>query len=75
VHILSADPARYQVGFGISVVAGPGFLVTEVSCGCRKRYYLDLHSLMTQAVAAVRDKGRRAGRVHAPPLPADLPEG
>lgn len=48
VSILSADPVRYQAGFGISVVAGPGFLVTAVSCGFRKRYYLDLHSLITR---------------------------
>jgi hypothetical protein len=39
VRIVSADPVRYQTGFGISVMAGPGFLVTVVSCGCRKRYY------------------------------------
>ena len=74
VSILSADPVRYQTGFGISVVAGPGFLVTEVSCGCRKRYYLDLHSLITQAVAGAHGTGGRRGRVHVPPLPPDLPE-
>ena len=49
------------------MVAGPEFLVTEVSCGCRQRYYLDLHSLITQA-AAPRRPGER-GRVHVPPLP------
>ena len=65
---------RYQTGFGISLAAGPGFLVTEVSCGCRQRYYLALHSLITQAVAAARGPGGRGGRVHVPPLPADLPE-
>jgi hypothetical protein len=74
VSILSADPVRYQTGFGISVVAGRGFLVTEVSCGCRKRYYLDLHSLITRAVAATHGAGGRRGRVHVPPLPPDLPE-
>ena len=35
VRVLSAAPVRYQTGFGITVVAGPEFLVTEVSCGCR----------------------------------------
>jgi hypothetical protein len=74
VSILSADPVRYQTGFGISVVGGPGFLVTEVSCGCRKRYYLDLHSLITQAIAIAHGTGDRRGRVHVPPLPPDLPE-
>ena len=28
------------------MVAGLEFLVTEVSCGCRLPYYLDLHSLI-----------------------------
>jgi hypothetical protein len=74
VSVLSADPLRYQTGFGISVVGGPGFLVTEVSCGCRQRYYLDLHSLITEAVAAARGPGDRRGRAHVPPLPPDLPE-
>ena len=74
MSILSADPVRYQTGFGISVVAGPGFLITEVSCGCRKRYYLDLHSLITQAAAAAHGTGGGRGRVHVPPLAPDLPE-
>jgi hypothetical protein len=74
ISILSADPVRYQTGFGISVAAGPEFLVTEVSCGCRQRYYLDLHSLITQAVAAAHGTGGRRGRVHVPPLSPDLPE-
>jgi hypothetical protein len=70
ISVLSADPVRYQTGFGISAVGGPGFLVTEVSCGCRQRYYLDLHSLITQAVTMTHGPG---GRVHVPPLPPDLP--
>jgi hypothetical protein len=74
VSVLSADPVRYQTGFGITVVGGPGFLVTEVSCGCRQRYYLDLHSLITQAIAGARGTRDRRGRVHVPPLPPDLPE-
>jgi hypothetical protein len=74
VNVLSSDPARYQTGFGISVIGGPGFLVTEVSCGCRQRYYLDLHSLITEAVAASPGARGRRGRVHVPPLPSDLPE-
>jgi hypothetical protein len=74
VSVLSANPVRYQTGFGITVVGGPGFLVTEVSCGCRRRYYLDLHSLITEAVAAVHVEDDRRGRVHVPPLPPDLPE-
>ena len=60
VRVLSADPLRYQTGFGITVVAGPEFLVTEVSCGCQQRFYLDLHSLITQAAAP-----RRAVRASA----------
>lgn len=60
VSVLSADPARYQTGFGITVIGGPGFLVTEVSCGCRQWYYLDLHSLITQAVAGARGPGEQA---------------
>jgi hypothetical protein len=79
VSVLSADPLRCQTGFGspwfgISVVGGPGFLVTEVSCGCRQRYYLDLDSLISQAVAAGHGLGSRRGRVHVPPQPPDLPE-
>ena len=74
ISVLSANPVRYQTGFGISVAAGPGFLVTEVSCGCRQRYYLNLHSLITQAVAAARGPGGCHGRVHVPPLQPDLPE-
>jgi hypothetical protein len=74
VSVLSADPVRYQTGFGITVVGGPGFLVTEVSCGCRQRYYLDLHSLITQAIAGARGTRDRRGRVHVPPLPPVLPE-
>lgn len=74
VRVLSVDPVRYRTGFEITVVGSPGFLVTEVSCGCRRRYYLDLHSLITLAVAAVREPGGRHDRVHVPPLPADLPE-
>jgi hypothetical protein len=52
----------------------PAFLVTEVSCECRQRYYLHLHSLITQAVATTRGPGGRRDRVHVPPLPPDLPE-
>jgi hypothetical protein len=74
VSVLSADPVRYQTGFGITVIGGAGFLVTEVSCGCRQRYYLDLHSLITQAVTATHGPCGRRGRVHVPPLPPDLPE-
>jgi hypothetical protein len=73
VRVLSADPLRYQTGFSISVVAGPEFLVTEVSCGCRQQYYLDLHSLIAQA-ATPRGPGGLRGRVHVPPLPTDMPE-
>ena len=72
VRVWSAAPVRYQTGFGITVLAGPQFLVTKVSCGCRQRYYLDLHSLIARA-AAPRRPGER-GRVHVPPLPTDLPE-
>ena len=42
------------------MVAGPQFLVTEVSCGCRQQYYLDLHSLIAQA-AAPRVRAGAAG--------------
>ena len=55
----------------MSVVSGPGFLVTEVSCGCRRHFYLDLHSLILQATAA--PPGSPAARAHVPPLPPDLP--
>ena len=33
VRVWSAAPVRYQTGFGITVLAGPQFLVTKVSCG------------------------------------------
>jgi hypothetical protein len=72
VRVWSAAPVRYQTGFGITVLAGPQFLVTKVSCGCRQQYYLDLHSLIARA-AAPRRPGER-GRAHVPPLPTDLPE-
>jgi hypothetical protein len=74
VSVVSADPVRYQTGFGITVIGGSGFPVTEVSCGCRQRYYLDLHSLIAQAVAATCGTGQRRTRVHVPPLAPDLPE-
>jgi len=71
VDIDPASPGRYQAGWGMSMVSGPGFLVTEVSCGCRRHFYLDLHSLILQATAA--PPGGPAARAHVPPLPPDLP--
>ena len=60
----------------MSMVCGHRFLVTEVSCGCRRHFYLDLHSLILAAVNAMASRARRAHRVrkHVPPLPPDLPE-
>jgi hypothetical protein len=55
----------------MSVVSGSGFLVTEVSCGCRRHFYLDLHSLILRATAA--PPGGPAAWAHVPPLPLDLP--
>jgi hypothetical protein len=71
VGIDPASPGRYQAGWGMSVVSGSGFLVTEVSCGCRRHFYLDLHSLIMQATAA--PPGGSAARAHVPPLTPDLP--
>ncbi|MGI8452042.1 MAG: hypothetical protein ACR2MP_33640 [Streptosporangiaceae bacterium] len=71
VDIDPASPSRCQAGWGMSVVGGCRFLVTEVSCGCRRHFYLDLHSLIVQAAAA--PPGGPAGRAHVPPLPPDLP--
>lgn len=73
------DPANtdwYEVtDLAMSVVGGPRFLVTEVSCGCRRHFYLDLHSLIL-AANATASRPHRAQRVrkHVPPLPPDLPE-
>lgn len=60
----------------MSVASGYRFLVTEVSCGCRRHFYLDLHSLILAAagVAGARRKGAALMKKHVPPLPADLPE-
>lgn len=38
VRVVSPDPVRYQTGFGISVIGRPGFLVSEVTCRCQRRY-------------------------------------
>jgi hypothetical protein len=55
----------------LSVVSGSGFLVTEGPCGCRRHFYLDLHSLIMQATAA--PPGGPAARAHVPPLPPAFP--
>lgn len=73
MHV-ETDPSalgRYQTGWGMSVVAGPSFLVTEVSCGCRRQFYLDLHSLVLRATTTP-PRGRKASN-HVPPLPPDVP--
>ena len=64
VSVLPADPVRYQTGFGISAVGGPGFLVTEVSCGCRQRLWapeIESPHLAVQPVCFVFFLGFLAG--------------
>jgi hypothetical protein len=69
-------PGRWSYGltrpFAMSIVSGPNFTVTEVSCGCRRQYYLDVYALTKTTI------GRRKAEtqpVHVPLLPPDLPEG
>ncbi|MGN9889823.1 hypothetical protein [Micromonospora sp. L31] len=57
--------------FAISLVSGPGFTVSEVSCGCRRQYYLDIHALIMASVGLTTVE---APPVHVAPLPPDLPE-
>lgn len=58
----------------MSVVGGYRFLVTEVSCGCRRHFYLDLHSLILAAANATGARARGAQRVrrHVPALAPGL---
>jgi hypothetical protein len=63
---------RYAIKRPTSMVGGKDFLVTEVSCGCRRAFYLDLHTLIRQAAMALR--GDQHGSKHVPALPFDLPE-
>ena len=79
LHVESdpTSPDDYRINTPtMSVVSGYRFLVTEVSCGCRRHFYLDLDSLILAAagVAGARRKGAPLMRKHVPPLPSDLPE-
>jgi len=57
--------------FAMSLVCGPDFAVTEVSCGCRRHYYLDIHTLVKVCIG----QGVPVGRpVQVAPLPPDLPQ-
>ena len=57
-----SNPGCYQTDWGMSVVSGHNFLVTEVSCGCRRPFYLDFHSIILAATAISR-RGLRDPRI------------
>jgi hypothetical protein len=63
---------RFARPFAMSMVVGDGFAVTEVSCGCRRQYYLDIHSLVKHSLQSPSASQRSV--IHVPPLPPDLPE-
>ena len=55
--------------FAMSMISGPGFAVSEVSCGCRRQYYLNIRALV---MASVGHTTVAATPVHVAPLPPDL---
>ncbi|GAA3348611.1 hypothetical protein GCM10020358_67700 [Amorphoplanes nipponensis] len=63
---------RFTRPFAMSMVAGNGFAVTEVSCGCRRPYYMDIHSLVKHSLQS--PPSNQQSVIHVPPLPPDLPE-
>ncbi|MFD6713648.1 hypothetical protein ACFWDB_07130 [Micromonospora chalcea] len=75
MKIEPVGPGRWSYGltrpFAMSIVSGPNFTVTEVSCGCRRQYYLDVYAL---AKASIGRKKVETPPVHVPLQPPDLPE-
>jgi len=63
---------KFARPFAMSMVVGDGFAVTEVSCGCRRQYYLDIHSLIKHSLQPSSANQRSV--IHVPPFPPDLPE-
>jgi hypothetical protein len=58
----------------MTMIGGGGSLVTEVSCGCRRHFYLDLHSIILLAAENAARAGDTQGATrHVPPLPPDVP--
>lgn len=57
--------------FAMPMVTGPNFTVSEVSCGCRRQYYLDIHALVMESIGRTKTGAQPA---HVAPLPPDLPE-
>lgn len=55
--------------FPMSMISGPGFAVSEVSCGCRRQYYLDIRALV---MASLGHTTVDATPVHVAPLPPEL---
>ena len=76
IEIDLSDPNGYCITDPtMLLIGGGGFLVTEVSCGCRRRFCLDLHSLiLLGAENAARGRAEASARKHVPPLPPDAPE-
>ena len=62
---------KFAWPFAIPAVSGPNFCVTEVSCGCRRHYFLDLEAL---AKAAFTSLNVQRQPVHTAPLPPDFPQ-
>jgi hypothetical protein len=75
LEIELSDPNGYCITDPtMLLIGGGGFLVTEVSCGCRRRFCLDLHSLILLAAEnAVLGRGTAGARKHVPPMPPDAP--
>jgi hypothetical protein len=75
VDIDPSNPARYRPDpFAMATIGGQGLFVTEVSCGCRRHFYLDLHGVILRAADTMAGAASRTRPRHVPPLPPDLPE-
>ncbi|WP_436528568.1 hypothetical protein [Actinoplanes sp. HUAS TT8] len=71
IEIAGTGGWRFARPFAISTVSGPNFCVTDVSCGCRRQYLLNIDALVQASTAWQKNKGQP---IHVAPLPADLPE-
>jgi hypothetical protein len=70
-----SDPEGYCITEPTMImIGGGGSLVTEVSCGCRRHFYLDLQSLILLAAEnGARQRDAAGARKHVPSLPPDAP--
>ena len=75
--VMRIDAEASDAGFfhftpGFSMVLGHEFAVSEVSCGCRRQFYLDVYGLAKAALANATSV--EPTPTHVPPLLPDLPQ-